>query len=122
MLVRKVGLKGRPKLADQWEEYPYMVIDEPCQDMPVFKVKRMYGKRQKLLHRNMVLPLGTQSSLPLSGVKWVLESKHYPTKCDRDLKEVQMENADSDSSEDEDMYLVSKYFNGIIFSTIRSDI
>lgn len=62
VLVKNVGLKGKHKLADKWEPETYVIIDQECRDIPVYVVKPYSGEgRQKVLHRNMLLPL----SLPI---------------------------------------------------------
>ncbi|MCG8078888.1 MAG: DDE-type integrase/transposase/recombinase, partial [Candidatus Thiodiazotropha taylori] len=62
VLIRKVGLKGKNKLADKWDKYPYIVIAQPDRSIPVFTVKRESGDGSaKTLHRNMLLPF---SSIP----------------------------------------------------------
>ena len=40
VLVRNVGLKGRQKLADIWDKYPYIVKSQPIHDIPVYEVQR----------------------------------------------------------------------------------
>ena len=45
VLVRKVGFQGRHKLADRWEQEPYLVIHIPSSYIPVYKVKRETGER-----------------------------------------------------------------------------
>ena len=64
VLVRNVGLKGKHKLADRWQQERYVVVDQPNKDIPVFKVSTENGKATKVLHRNMLLPL----CLPLEDV------------------------------------------------------
>ena len=57
VLIRKVGIKGKHKLADRWDKHPYVVIDKPFENIPVFKVQKESGDKQvKILHRNMLLP------------------------------------------------------------------
>jgi hypothetical protein len=59
VLVKVVALDGRHKLADKWEEDPYLVICQPNQDIPVYKVQREDGfGRMRILHRNVLLPIG----------------------------------------------------------------
>ena len=57
VLVKNAGITGRCKLADRWEKNPYIVIDQPKDDIPVYRVKRE-GARSKtrVLHRNFLLP------------------------------------------------------------------
>ena len=57
LLVRNVGLKGKQKLADIWDKYPYIVMSQPIEDIPVYEVQRENDPlKEKLLHRNMLLP------------------------------------------------------------------
>ena len=39
VLVKNAGIRGRCKLADQWEKNPYIVIDQQNDDIPVYRVK-----------------------------------------------------------------------------------
>ena len=43
VLVRNVQIRGKRKLADNWEEDPYIIQDQPNKDIPVFKVKKEDG-------------------------------------------------------------------------------
>lgn len=57
VLVEKLGVKGKHKIADRWEEDPYIVLDQPIPDIPVFSLKREDGQgRLRKLHRNQLLP------------------------------------------------------------------
>ena len=40
MHVKKVGIKGKHKLADIWESTPYVVISQPMPDIPLYMVKK----------------------------------------------------------------------------------
>ena len=56
-LIRNVDLRGKNKLADKWDKDPYVVIDIPDRNVPVYKVQRESGNPTvKTLHRNMLLP------------------------------------------------------------------
>ncbi len=60
VLVRNVGLKGKHKLANIWEDYIYEVLEQPNDDIPVYVVQKEGSRSKKTLHRNMlfhVLPL-----------------------------------------------------------------
>ena len=57
VLVRNLGLKNKHKLSDRWEEDPYVVVDQPNPDIPVFKVRpEKRNGRERVLHRNLLLP------------------------------------------------------------------
>ena len=57
VLVRNVSLRGKNKLGDKWERNPYVVIEKPNLDLPVFKVQQEGNKGPiRTLHRNLLLP------------------------------------------------------------------
>ena len=57
VLVRLVAKTGKCKLSDKWEKDPYVVLDIPNIDIPVYKVQKSSGKGPvRLLHRNLLLP------------------------------------------------------------------
>jgi hypothetical protein len=59
VLVKLVAFDGLHRLADKWEEDPCLVISQPNQDIPVYKVQREDGVgRMRILHRNLLLPTG----------------------------------------------------------------
>ena len=65
VLVRKVGLKGKQKLADRWEEEVCVVTSQPDSSIPVFTVRKLDGRgRSRTLHRNMLLPVKSVPSVP----------------------------------------------------------
>ena len=57
VLVQNVGIKGKHKLADRWCSELYLVIGKPNEDIPVFRVRPENGGKDRVLHRNMLLPL-----------------------------------------------------------------
>ena len=66
VLIRALGLKGKVKIADDWEEMPYIVTEIPIKDIPVYKVRQEDGKNPtKTLHRNQILPFTCLPSEPL---------------------------------------------------------
>ena len=104
VLVRKVGLVGRNKLADRWEEDLFVVLEKPNPDIPVYRVKpKDSGGRVRTLHRNLLLPvsgLATQSSKssPSRRVPSVRRNNSLSSSCSSSAL------CDSSSS-DEDMCL-----------------
>ena len=56
-LLRKVGIKGKHKLADIWDSETYLVLRKPMPDVPVYVVqKENSNAKPRTLHRNMLLP------------------------------------------------------------------
>lgn len=53
VLIRNVGLKGKNKLVDKWDELIY-IVKEKIFDLLVYKVK-IEGSRMWILYRNMLL-------------------------------------------------------------------
>jgi len=60
VLVRNVTQRGKQKIADKWEDVPYVVIDQPNTEIPVYDVKKdqPHSKCIRRVHRNLLLPLG----------------------------------------------------------------
>ena len=58
VLVKRVAWKGRHKIQNKWEPSEYIVIEQPNLQIPVYKVKSLEDEKIKVLHRNMLLPLG----------------------------------------------------------------
>ena len=56
--VQLVGLRGKHKLADNWECERYEVIRKPNPTIPAYIVKRCDGEgHERTLHRSMLFPL-----------------------------------------------------------------
>ena len=105
VLIRKVGLKGKNKLADRWDKHSYIVIEVPNEGVPVYRVQRESGDSAvKTLHRNMLLPF---SAIPSSlDLGLFYDSPHSkPGKpaapVHSQSKPVQEPEFESDSSESE---------------------
>ena len=60
VLVKRVAWKGRHKIQNKWEPSEYVVIEQPNVKVPVYKVKSLEDNRIRVLHRNMLLPLGVK--------------------------------------------------------------
>lgn len=59
VLVKVVSFEGKHKLADRWEHDPYVVLSQPNEGIPVFKVRKENNEgRTRTLHRNLLLPIG----------------------------------------------------------------
>jgi len=63
ILVKILAVKGKCKIADKWEECPYLVLEQPNVEIPVYRVQREDRAGQvRTLHRKHLLPFG---SLPV---------------------------------------------------------
>ena len=58
VLVKRVTWKGRHKIQNKWEPSEYIVVEQPNLKVPVYKVKSLEDNKIRVLHRNMLLPLG----------------------------------------------------------------
>ena len=58
VLVKRVAWKGRHKIQNKWEPEEYVVLSQPNKSVPVYKVKPVGNGKERVLHRNMLLPLG----------------------------------------------------------------
>ena len=67
VLIRNVGVRGKCKLADKWQKEVFLVVDQPHDHIPVFRVKREFGRGGlKTLHRNHLLPFMALPSKQIS--------------------------------------------------------
>ena len=105
VLVRKVGFKTKHKIANYWESEPYIILDQPNLEIPVFRVQ-LENKSGKIrtLHRNMLLPIGY---IPFTRPE---EPANYVTcpKRSRRLRQISPNSSDisSNSESDDQSFLV----------------
>lgn len=57
VLVRRLTFDGKDKISDKFEEDIYTVKEQPCIDIPVFKVESEKSGIVKTIHRNHLLPV-----------------------------------------------------------------
>ena len=58
VLLQCTAYKGKHKIQDWWEDTVYKVVDQPFENMPVFKIKPQgCDDRVKIVHRKLLLPL-----------------------------------------------------------------
>ncbi len=88
VLTKNVGLKGKHKLANKWSPILHIVTDKPNPDIPVFVVRPEDGSRDKLLHRNMLLPL----ALP-----WMVADDEVTLRDDLEVEQQSVVTEDDDS-------------------------
>ena len=74
MLVRKNWFDRNYKIADKWEDEPYMV-ESQMNDTPVYSVVQMTpGSTSRILHRNMLHPtrsIRTEDADGSNGQNWL---------------------------------------------------
>ena len=106
ILVRDLGHKGRHKLANKWEETPYIVDSQPNIDIPVYIVRPELEDRPiRTLHRNHLLPIG---SIPITNGDHINRTVlRLPTnKPSNDVSHSQLDDYDRDTHSDDDMWVV----------------
>lgn len=103
VLIRNVGLKGKQKLADRWGPDIYIVKSQPNRDIPVYSLSKEDGSGgEKILHRNMLLPLAVPLREETSDVfHSVSERKAKPKPQQELLSQKKSEEATDSSSEEE---------------------
>ena len=60
VLVKVVAFDKMHKIQDKWEGEEYVVVRQPIPNTPVYEVRPVIGGRSRVLHRNLLLPLGVQ--------------------------------------------------------------
>ncbi|PJE77797.1 hypothetical protein CI610_03272 [invertebrate metagenome] len=98
VLVRKVGFKGKHKLADRWEKNPYVVLSIPDSELPVYRVKLETDKGPvRTLHRNMLLPF---TAIPPGEHMPEVDCKVTPKRGIKIVTDIDQGHPESDSDSD----------------------
>jgi hypothetical protein len=112
VLIRKVGLQGTSKLADNWDEEVFIVLSMPNPDIPVYRVQRLDRKGPiKTLHRNMLLPYTSQvtkESVEPPSVGCFRKKPKAP-RSEANKSPLSVDNSTSDSSDSSDSEPVPRY-------------
>lgn len=101
-MVKVVAFDGKHKIADRWEDTPYIVLQQHNTNVPVFKVKREDGEgRCKTLHRNLLLLIGSKLPSPVPPPRHRVQSnKSELPNTQRKLSQVDC-NSQEESNEDD---------------------
>ncbi|MCG8035390.1 MAG: DDE-type integrase/transposase/recombinase [Candidatus Thiodiazotropha taylori] len=90
VLVEILAFDGKHKIADKWSDEVYVVIAQPNQEIPVYKVEREDGMGdERTLHRNHLLHLGVK-----------LQSQCRNTHKMTDSRDDEIDNGDMSLSDD----------------------
>lgn len=80
VLVKIVAFEGQHKLADSWEQDPYIVIGQPNENKPVFVVKKENGEgRTRTLHRHLLLHIDILKDTPTPQLQKPIPVKRKAT-------------------------------------------
>ena len=94
--MKIVAHDGKHKLADLWEQDPYIVMNQPNSDIPVYTVKKENGEgKPRTLHRNLLLPIGYVSEVPVPAPRLKQQPPAKPPR--RRLKEQKKVSPESDT-------------------------
>ncbi|XP_062567508.1 uncharacterized protein LOC134229739 [Saccostrea cucullata] len=94
VLIKVVKFDGKHKIQDRWEEHPYIIIGQPNNSVPVFQVKREDDQgRTRILHRNLLLPIGSKLASPVPAPRRKLPGK---PRQDRDTETTQNQSDTED--------------------------
>ena len=105
VLVKVVAFDGKHKIADRWEDVPYIVSKRPNNDIPVYVVKREDGvSKQRTLHRNVLLPIGfLPLDTPDKGKKNTNDKTLKHVKGNNKVSESHLNDIQLDDDRDEDV-------------------
>ena len=116
VLVKIVAFDGRHKIADKWEDDVYVILNQPNPSIPVYEVgKENGGGRKRILHRNLLLPVGC---IPRREIQI---PKPRPRKCVKSNVPKAMspsehsnlsDKSDTDSIEDDSFEVIPHLPNG----------
>ena len=103
VLVKIVAFDGKHKIEDRWEDDVYIVEKKPNPDVPVFVVSKENGTgRQRVLHRNLLLPIGSMLMDELDKDKDTYRPKPAPRKSLRRKTNINRVPTTSSASESDD--------------------
>lgn len=122
VLLKNVGIRGKHKLANAWEDPVYVVMEQQDGDIPVFVVKREDGKGpKKTVHRNLLLPVNflpldpkCQSRKP--AVQQKKQEEPTDSQSDSDVQ------SDSTDSEEEARYILRSRLNPLAKQFLPGDV
>lgn len=98
VLVRNLGMKGKHKLENRWNDIPYIVLEQ-LSNLPVYKLKLQNGiGKVKTLHRDNILPIGELVRIPVQDEE---EEMQLKTPVRRSLRRKQTPVTHPTPTEDE---------------------
>ena len=108
VLVKIVKFDGKHKIADRWENEPYVIIKQPNKDIPVYTVKSENPNGlERTLHRNLLLPISSnpiplarKSKVELNNVDTVERTKVVQNKTN-DVSSFHTDSEKDSSSEEQ---------------------
>ncbi|XP_052098324.1 uncharacterized protein LOC127733081 [Mytilus californianus] len=114
VLVKILAFDGTHKLQDKWEEDPYVILDQPNTELPVYVVRKENGHgRKRTLHRNHLLPIGSineelveENTTHQMPVPLPRRSKRKPASPKKKTAPVEVSTDSNTESEDESMVYV----------------
>lgn len=123
--MKILAFEGKHKIADKFEEDIYEVIEQPRQEIPVFKIRSKNGV-ERILHRNHLLPIQTTDTDREEKESEVKTYKPVPVKRNKlPVKRDRVEEkvipraddkgdvtSDSESSDSGDEYVPDTYKGG----------
>ena len=118
VMVKVLAFEGKHKLANKWEEDPYIVLAKPNPELPVYVVGKENGEgRKRTLHRNLLLPIGTFNNNKNNSLERTVINKPTPAPRKKlkisDQRQVHTPELESDANDDssEDELFVRKVVN-----------
>jgi hypothetical protein len=100
--VKVVSFDGKHKLADRWEQDPYIVVSQPNTDIPVYNLRKENNEgRARTLHRNLLLPIGYIRDVPTPAPRKLLKRPPIPAKrtIRQKIKELEHPHTDDHTTE-----------------------
>lgn len=68
--MKNVSIRGRHKLANQWERTPYVIQSQPDKNIPVYVIRHEHGsKNTRTVHGNLLLSISFLPINEISGEK-----------------------------------------------------
>ena len=123
VLVKVLAFEGKHKIQDKFEGGTYIVVDQPNEEIPVYRVRSEVSDVVKTLHRNHLFPIGDkllEKGAPIPKKRFSIERRkkneeEVATKKENrkkaitgeiDRRRVEHEKESSDSDEEDTEFVV----------------
>lgn len=119
VLVRVMKFEGKHKIADKFEEEVYEVVEQPREEIPVYKLRSLDTNTEKLLHRNhlhlvlskeksdpKLIERGSAKETEKTEEKLVEEAEKTEEKAEEDRGKTDV-GEESESDEESDIVIVT---------------
>lgn len=102
--IWSIPSKGKHKIASKFEEEVYEAVDQPQEEIPVYKLRSLDAKIEKILHRNHLHPV---SSKIMGDRDEIAENNTAQEQVQKTKNDSDKTNVSKESDEESDIVVVT---------------